>query len=1027
MAKLFRRRRNVSLLSCLALPFVIACGAPATSSPAAGDEQPHAGEQPHAIGAAHQELNSAEVERVAPIRFVSLSPAPAAVRATNAQVQSSIDGANRAFRPTGLQFTLGHNDAALMPTIAANVAYNNEVQLCWGTCGSGTCTGSVSAEFASALGVAPSAVAACEQHNARDWLKKMAALYAPTGEILVWVGDAIGPNSGGPDSRRDVMISSGSLQQGTYSELAHELGHYFGLGHANELWTDVRTGQPETKGDFWDLYYLPGCGASDGAGCPQAHRFFTSRADFDLHAGDVNPLGQGVQPIERCVQQDTCDAIKQGQSCLVNEASGEITCLVGVCKTWDSANHICGSTSYVEKFTSSDPKALLGRSLFPAKGANLMTYTNLTIPNVPDSLTETQVLQVRNALRYDIPLSIPSLGVSGVTGGRPLLGDSRALTPLAKLDVDGDGKRDLVYYTPTTSTFKVALSTQSFSSAAVLTLPFAIGAAGGIPFAGDIDGDGFTDLGVYSGGQARYCLTNGANPLGTTCASPASIPAGTAGAKLVGVHRMSASSTAGSIVFFKDGWWTWRDSANHNYAAPVGNLGDTAYWAGAMAMAGSYDGDDVDDLVVFRPQTASFVALLSTTAYQTPITTSFSTAYVGNGHASANGNSYLRSGAVPVPNMTWRSGTGSTHLALALWQPETAAWEVHYNPYGTPQVVSGALYGAPGDVPVGGLDLSAGAAGTYSFSSLSVYRSGALALQSSLTYGNGYVFREFVGSVSSSNAAPLPAPGVYSISNLGAASTRKPVFSVSDMTGDGLADVIELDPDAGLVRIFRSPGLTVATPVYVGAVNDELLLAPVAAQRGPRDPRRAFHDNRPAAPRRTQALMNRVAALPDHGCGRPHRRLGVDAAERAHAHLVGRRTRRVRRTHHRVARAVRRPRHGANHRSERSVRREAPHELVRDLTRPARARSSRSGGRRPAAPGRAPRRAAAPAARRATGNDGCGDQQATEQHGRGPHLMILSRTPAAPYPDGISPEAPNCGYLTGRRTCFWRTPCTPFP
>ncbi len=93
---------------------------------------------------------------------------------------------------------------------------------------------------------------------------------------------------------------------------------------------------------------------------------------------------------------------------------------------------------------------------------------------------------------------------------------------------------------------------------------------------------------------------------------------------------------------------------------------------------------------------------------------------------------------------------------MALWQPEPGLWSVSNNPFGALEQLD-CYYGAPGDLPIGGiggLNLAPITGTGYRFSDLGIDRNGGLAT-APLTPGLGCVFREPVASVPSNYAGVL--------------------------------------------------------------------------------------------------------------------------------------------------------------------------------------------------------------------------------------------------------------------------------
>ena len=790
-----------------------------------------------------QALSPRYAERLVPIRFISMRPTAAggaggnAPYVTDLALRQSVEAANHAFKGAGVQFTVKANVAAVMPNaggVLNNPAYFNPTKT-WDE---------MKAELMPLWGI-PANAYGSESYTIYTWLELTTFRHAPAGEITVFVSpNTPSGNASGPNQRKTIQMPPSLFGVGQAFTFAHELGHYFGLSHINAPTQtfDARANAYASMADLWDLIYFPGCGTP---GC--GHVFFTKRDEALPCVGAVNSLGQGLAPIERCVQQPCT------QSCNFLPANGEVSCDVGVSPP--------GPGSYTESYTPTQwqiANRVSFRSFNPVVGAggtcascsgggNLMAYTSNSL-NGAQSLSESQALLVRSALRYDTQFlykddTMVEPTPYTVRGGRVVEGDTQPQAPLFKLDLDGDGQRELVFWDPPLAAtgangrFRVLFSTTGYAVASALTLDMGAGTHAAVPVAGDVNGDGRSDLGVYIPGSSlpnsstwRFCPT-AATPATTACpVSFTTVALGRDTSVPAGLHRMQASYVADAPMVFDNGGasgtWRWNYAAGSGVpgagtpvsSSPMTGAGVTT-WEGGVALAGQYTADERADLVMYLPSNATFYSMLSTSNWSNTVATPFASVFIASGAGSAA----TRAGGVPVKNMYWRSGVGGARLALALWEPELGRWDVRYDPFGTPQVLTNCAYGVGGDLPIGGLGLGGGSAGVYSFSSLGIYRSGALAA-APLVPGQGYLFREAVASVATSNSAPLPCPTSHAYNSLGVLTTRWPLFSVGDMSGDGLADVLAVDPDLNDVTLFGSPYYPFTMWRRAGDARSEFLL-----------------------------------------------------------------------------------------------------------------------------------------------------------------------------------------------------------
>lgn len=790
------------------------CGAPPMDPEAAS-------EPAHDVAERRDGLTASAAERIIPVRFVNLGYT--AGEALPAHIDESLALANYAFRSTGAQFYAREVKSYAMPSF---VYPDASTTMCWndpsGTCPASSCKPGTNAyaELSQVFTMSNTEFPACRGELNSNWLTIAAVKWAPYDAVHVWVGNE--QSSGGPDTRRDVKIGWPALNDGD-ANFAHELGHYLGLPHVNVLPVDPETLAPLTMADMWDLVYLPGSSTTN------PHRFYSTKPSSST----------GLAFIEPCVQTP-CNP-----NCLVDVGTKVTTCtLPGQPGPFGSA--------YSETFSSTDPRQLENKLLFTNStyGTNVMSYASLTLAslttpaNLP-GITETQSMLVRRVLRFDRALTVdkPVVGVTG-RGGRPLLGAAQVGAPLSSFDMNGDTKRDIAMWYPATNTFKVAFSSSTGFSAPSLTLTVGSGLnlAFGVPFAGDLNGDGRADLGVYlPTNNTWYWCPTAATPANTTCASPSTIVLGTPTSKPMGVHKMDGTSSQYVVTFDSNGTWSWKNAVGGGGTRTL--PGGVAAWGTAQAFGSLQDADDQADLVAYQPELAKFTTLRSSGGWTSPgAVRTFPSSYI----PLASGTAAQRAGAVMVPGLSYRGPWGAVRQGFGLWDPETGAWEAVYDQfgaYGAPQTLSGCVYGTPGDVPMGGLGLG-GATANYRFANLSVYRSGPLSSYP-LNPGEGYILRDLVTDRAASNAGPLGCAYNYTYNSVGTASARQPVFDVADLTGDGLADVIKIDGDTAgttLVEIHGSPAFGLSQTIDFGSAPGEFLLdtfrraLPVDAVMPPRSP-----------------------------------------------------------------------------------------------------------------------------------------------------------------------------------------------
>lgn len=473
-----------------------------------------------------------------------------------------------------------------------------------------------------------------------------------------------------------------------------------------------------------------------------------------------------------------------------------------------------------------------------------MSYLGLSL-DVPSSLSATQVIQVRRTLRYDV-VGMGAAEHVGQSGGRHLLGQHQNQHLAFKFDVDGDGKRDFAVYEPPvtsagTGQFQIFLSSRNFSSLFADKMTVSFGNLGDIPVVADFDGDGREDVGVRGRspidariGRWTWCPTPTVPSSGSviSCSSTVSKDSGQSTDVPLPNHRFSSAGGTGFLTSYRPSNCTFYWDAA--YGATTGSvaMGGTCNRQ-QMPVPGLYDDDTLTDLANFDPQTAQFKIIPSLAGYQTnqTITRSFSSVFI----AGTTGSPYSRSGSVPLMGL-YRSyrdyylgahGPWVNRLGFGLWQPTSGRIDVMWNPAMSSTVDFSC--------PFGGINLSIpfvgqtaqipfGAFGT-NFSSPS---SGTACSQPAI-----YTPRKATDNSLNDTMSVINSPNctcfttVTSHTNITSTSmTPRQVFlPVSDIDGDGLADILRYNQESGQAYYLKS-STSFATEINIttiGSARAELL------------------------------------------------------------------------------------------------------------------------------------------------------------------------------------------------------------
>jgi hypothetical protein len=182
-------------------------------------------------------------------------------------------------------------------------------------------------------------------------------------------------------------------------------------------------------------------------------------------------------------------------------------------------------------------------------------------------------------------------------------------------DFDGDSRGDLMVWRPGSGTWFSLRSTTDYSYASAMGTQWGNAAAGDIPLAGDIDGDGIGDLIVWRASTGTwYWLTS------STGYSYAAAGARQWGNQALGDMPLTADMDGdgrSDLVVWRasTGTWYWLSSSSGydtGFARSV-LLGD----AGDRPFLGDVDGDGRADPIVWRPSNGTWYWLNSVDGFQT--------------------------------------------------------------------------------------------------------------------------------------------------------------------------------------------------------------------------------------------------------------------------------------------------------------------------------------------------------------------------------------------------------------------------
>jgi hypothetical protein len=228
-------------------------------------------------------------------------------------------------------------------------------------------------------------------------------------------------------------------------------------------------------------------------------------------------------------------------------------------------------------------------------------------------------------------------------------------------DFDGDGITDVAVFTAGTWTIKYS-TTGVWHNITCGTV------AGDIPMAGDYDGDGTTDAAIFRPMTATWIIAGSSEsfpPIQFGQSGDIPIPGNYAG------------GTATDVAYFRPstGDWHFWNVSNGQTAAPM----DPIHWgaAGHIPLQGDFDGDGISDLVVYDPSNGAW--------YVNPSRDGFpgSREYVIWGSYNDQ----------PAPGDY--NGDGKTDYCV--WRPTTGVWHMNFGHLGDLDE-AGDIYDAPSEL-----------------------------------------------------------------------------------------------------------------------------------------------------------------------------------------------------------------------------------------------------------------------------------------------------------------------------------------
>ncbi|MCK6534945.1 MAG: zinc-dependent metalloprotease [Polyangiaceae bacterium] len=642
-----------------------------------------------------------------------------------------------------------------------------------------------------------------ENKTIRTWLRAVETLYGKPEELVVFLAEntSCGNGSWGAfpwEGRNVVLHATAPLSSSPY-KMAHELGHHFGLVHTfnNDTSRDPETNAARTNADSWDLVYKPGTSSAN------PHQFFSNWSAANAQ----------LPSLRRIDQRATYDAGPDGSNVVYSTCSqdgGTVTCTLGSGPPGPDG----GVPGYKETY-STGAQQLKGTAFTFAsgQGSNAMSYMG----PYNAAFSDAQIGLIRKHIRWDYQLDQAKSDEikpgATISGRRPQLGAWDIKAPEANLDFDGDYRRDIGVWIPPTNMvdlgrFIVLLSSMGFSTSAGTTIDVEFGKLGDIPVPADYDGDGRTDVAVFqpgggvgrgnvleSTGYWRWCTT-WSIPNSTVCGHDGTSPSPIAWGYRDTVPQPGLNFTdqpGYTLAYYApvNGEWGWMTSAG----SQTRQLGS----AGSVPLPGLYDGDYKTDLAVYGPADATFRLLRSEQNWGPVTARAFDSKFI----PQPSGTSVQRGMALPMAGMThgyWLGWSWVRRRSFSLWFPPDGTWTTLWDPINssTPSPSCQWGWGAM-DVPLPGIDRNGDG-----LSEMAVFRAPDYS----------YVPGVFMKASRSNDCAGQQYSNLW---YAGLKRTRTRSFVVADMTGDGLAEIVFIQPDTmTITRATSESGYSSTYTVQIG-------------------------------------------------------------------------------------------------------------------------------------------------------------------------------------------------------------------